>query len=141
MTTFFTSDQHFFHRNVIDFCNRPFENVEEMNESLIDAWNKVVTKRDTVIQLGDFVFGNYDKWTSILDRLHGDIVFVKGNHDDSKPLKRLVADGYFKEFHEVGKYMKVEGYQLWLSHYPMDIGERPKKYSFLVTSMRLQVDY
>ena len=41
--TFFTSDTHFGHANIIRLCNRPFQNVEEMNEVLIENWNKVVS--------------------------------------------------------------------------------------------------
>ena len=52
--TFFTSDTHFNHANIIRFCNRPFIDVAQMNETLIANWNKVVGEDDTVFHLGDF---------------------------------------------------------------------------------------
>ena len=39
---FFTSDHHFGHDNIIKFCNRPFEDVREMNQVLIERWNKKI---------------------------------------------------------------------------------------------------
>lgn len=54
----FTSDQHFFHGNIIKFCNRPFENIEIMNKVIIDNWNECVGDEDVVFSLGDFVWGN-----------------------------------------------------------------------------------
>lgn len=129
MTIFYTSDQHWHHKNVLEFENRPWGTVEEMNEGLIEAWNKVVKPRDTVHHLGDFSFGNTHQWREILDRLNGKIVLYKGNHDSSRRLKAIQKDDYFKEVHVVGDYFKVHGYQLWLSHYPMEIGLRPRKYS------------
>ena len=45
-TTWFTADHHFGHRNVIRFCNRPFETVEEMDRTMIDNWNAVVRPDD-----------------------------------------------------------------------------------------------
>jgi calcineurin-like phosphoesterase family protein len=45
---FFTADQHFGHKNIIKYCNRPFSSVEEMNKVMIDRWNEIVGKEDTV---------------------------------------------------------------------------------------------
>ncbi|WP_341323496.1 metallophosphoesterase [Solibacillus sp. FSL H8-0523] len=129
MTIFFTADQHFFHKNVLTFEQRPFATVEEMNEALIQAWNRVVGYLDTVYVIGDFVFHKYANWVEILERLRGQIVLIRGNHDDNKVVKRLVNEGYFYDYHDVGVYLKVDGHQLWLSHYPMEIGLRPKKWS------------
>jgi len=55
--TFFTSDTHFNHANIIKFCDRPFKDVELMNETLIANWNRVVGLDDTVFHLGDFCLG------------------------------------------------------------------------------------
>ena len=43
----FTSDLHLGHRAVINFQDRPFGTVEEMNEALIKNWNFLVAKNDT----------------------------------------------------------------------------------------------
>jgi calcineurin-like phosphoesterase family protein len=51
---YFTSDHHFWHANIIRYCNRPFATIEEMNESMIMAWNEVVSPNDDVYYLGDF---------------------------------------------------------------------------------------
>lgn len=66
---FFTSDTHFYHGNIIRFCNRPFEDVEMMNETIISNWNNTVGLDDTVFHLGDFCLGGSAEWTKILDRL------------------------------------------------------------------------
>ena len=79
---FFTSDTHFGHENIITFCNRPFESIEEHDRVLIQNWNSVVTPDDTVFHLGDFCFGNGYKWYEILGQLNGHIYLIRGNHDD-----------------------------------------------------------
>lgn len=81
MTTFFTADTHFGHKNVIAMCNRPFSSVEEMDEALIRNWNKKVRPFDTVYHLGDFKLRAGASIRKYLDRLHGKVHLIRGNHD------------------------------------------------------------
>lgn len=79
---FFTSDLHFGHENVIRFDNRPFDTVEEMDEEMIKRWNAKVGKGDIVYVLGDFIWkAATNEAVSIIRRLNGQIILIKGNHD------------------------------------------------------------
>lgn len=79
---YFIADTHFFHEKIIKMCNRPFDNVEEMNKKLIENWNKKVTDDDTVYILGDVSFkGSKENTISILKQLKGKKILIKGNHD------------------------------------------------------------
>ena len=125
----FTSDHHFFHRNILKHENRPFDSVEEMNEYLIDKWNEHVEQNDIVYHMGDIVWGGYDRWKEVLPRLNGEIHLILGNHDKSNVAYRMRKEGYLKEVYEVGHRLKVGKHLLWLSHYPMEIGLRLRKWS------------
>lgn len=86
-----TSDLHFFHANIILYCNRPWitpdgqPNVAAMNEALIRNWNETVSPDETTYVLGDFGFGKLSKKPGSLgeirNRLNGKIVLIRGNHD------------------------------------------------------------
>ena len=83
MKTFFTSDLHFGHSNIIIYDNRPFSSVDEMDLELIKRWNAKVSNEDTVYVIGDMFIGiNPDYIYNILDSLNGNIVLIKGNHDN-----------------------------------------------------------
>ena len=112
---FFTSDTHFNHANIIKFCQRPFKDVDEMNETLMMNWNKVVGPDDTVFHLGDFCLGSSIEWTKLLDRLNGKIYLVLGNHD----LKNM-RQGFINRFEHVAMAMCIQigKNRIHLSHYP-----------------------
>ena len=84
-----TSDTHFNHANIIKYCNRPFSSVEEMNETIIANWNKVVSERDIVYHLGDFALGDKSLIPNILRRLNGCIKVIMGNHDNLDIMLKL----------------------------------------------------
>ena len=61
MSNYYISDTHFGHSNIIDFDYRPYKNVQEMDETLINNWNSIVSNEDTVYILGDFCWLKEDK--------------------------------------------------------------------------------
>lgn len=118
---YFTSDHHFGHANIIRFCNRPFKDVPEMNEAMIERWNEKIKRNDRVYHLGDFALTHKEKLESILDRLNGKIYLIAGNHESSAIQLRNKFE-WIKEYHE----LKVPdpdgqgGYQrIMLFHYAM----------------------
>lgn len=113
---FFTSDTHWGHTNILEFCNRPYKNVEEMNHCLIDNWNKKVPADGLVFHLGDFAWGGYPFWKNIRDQLNGKIILIKGNHDE----KNLTTTGAQELFEHVAYQMKIriEGRAIYLNHNP-----------------------
>jgi calcineurin-like phosphoesterase family protein len=89
--TWFTADLHLGHRNIIDYCNRPFATVEQMNETIVARWNERVAPEDTAWLLGDVAMGRLDKTLPLLARLNGRKYLVAGNHD--RPFHGYKPDG------------------------------------------------
>jgi calcineurin-like phosphoesterase family protein len=111
---FFTSDTHFYHENILKYCNRPFASVEEMNEKLIANWNSVVGKNDIVWHLGDFSFGSKDHIPKIVSKLNGRINLVMGNHDRHK-IKFYYESGFNRVY---DRQILINGFVI-LSHAPL----------------------
>lgn len=114
--TFFTSDLHFGHINIIRLCNRPFETQEEMDAALLSNWNAKVGVNDTVYILGDLFFRAVTI-EPILRALHGRKHLILGNHDSSWTSKVNLSD-YFESVQTVKEIM-LDGTPLTLCHYPM----------------------
>lgn len=111
----FTSDTHFNHNAILNFCNRPFDTIEEHDQQLINNWNSVVKPDDTVFHLGDFCFGGRPKWQSIIEQLNGHIILILGNHD----FKQL-TQGIEALFDYVTQQMKIQigTRTVYLNHFP-----------------------
>ena len=109
---FIIGDPHFMHRNIIKYCNRPFETVEEMNETLIKNWNKVVGKYDIVYILGDFALCGKDKIIEIASQLNGRKRLILGNHDGAS------IETYKAAFEYVYNHSIILDEFFILSHYP-----------------------
>lgn len=113
--TFLVSDTHFGHAGVCKFLRedgtklRPWDDPNEMDEEMIKLWNDTVRPNDKVYHLGDVVINR--KALSILDRLNGDKVLIKGNHDIFK------LEDYTKYFRDIRSYHVVNG--MILSHIPV----------------------
>jgi len=121
MTTWVTSDLHFYHKNIMKFCPETrgrFRDVDHMNEEIVRIWNDVVAEDDLVYNLGDVTFGNaYKTATEILQRMNGRQILIKGNHDP-KPLKDVHFRNCFEEIHD---YLEIKhmGKKIVLFHYPL----------------------
>ena len=112
---FFTSDQHFNHANIIKYANRSFNNISEMNQTMINNWNNVVSKADTVFILGDFCFAPAVGWEKILKQLAGDKVLILGNHDYKNFHPNLYP--YFIDVRDRME-IQIESQKIMLDHYP-----------------------
>lgn len=112
---FYISDLHFGHENIIKFDNRPWFNIADMNNALIDNWNSVVGNDDIVYVLGDMFWCKSDEAIQILDKLNGQKFLIKGNHD------RCNDGKFIKKFVKVTEYLEVDdnGRKVVLCHYPM----------------------
>lgn len=118
MKTFVIADTHFGHGNIIKYCNRPFCSAEEMDEVIIKNWNETVSKRDTVIHLGDFGLCKKDRLQEIIGNLNGKKILIMGNHD-------IYPEQFYRDagFAVVSKYpILYEGFWL-MSHEPLILSE------------------
>lgn len=149
MTTFFTSDTHFWHYNVISYSGRKIyddlpagsvptfksraEICEDMNNLLINNWNRVVKPNDTIFHLGDFAFCGRTKAEEIIQRLHGIKYWIRGNHDHELAKKLVhhfiwVRDYYVYRHHD---QIQSDDYQdgtqyhqpIVLCHFPIESWE------------------
>ena len=116
-----TADTHFGHYNIIKHCYRPWT-IGEHDDKLVDNWNSVVGKRDTVFHLGDFaMFKSEDvdnrmkAYRKTRMRLNGKVHLVIGNHDS------MSRDTYdcFTKVYDFGTEVKVDGEKIVICHYPM----------------------
>lgn len=119
---YITSDNHFLHKNIVKYCNRP----ENHNRLMIDNWNNTVKDEDYVIVAGDFSAGvgavqnGVELLKKISKSLKGHKFLVKGNHDH-------FSDDFY--INELG-FEKVMGYMIYkdnlICHYPLEINTYTK---------------
>lgn len=103
------SDLHFGHKNIHLFRSElGVANEEEHNELIIDRWNSVIRKRDTVWVLGDACF-SIDR-LPLFNKMNGNKHIVLGNHD-------VDAVYFLPYFNRVTGFAKYKG--AWLSHAPI----------------------
>jgi calcineurin-like phosphoesterase family protein len=126
MTTWFTADFHFSHARIIELSNRPFKDVDEMDQTLIENFNSVVKPEDTVYALGDIALGKIATSLPLVGLLNGYKILSPGNHDrvfsgeKEKSIVRFTPE-YLKVFQEiVGENIEINlgGHRLNLSHFP-----------------------
>jgi len=116
---FYTSDLHFFHKNICKLTDRHLVTCQEDHtEWLINLWNNQVKKVDCVYVLGDVSFGNIDITKNVLTKLNGHIIVIKGNHDKERDLNHFKLDQLLVDFHDYLE-IRIQGVKTCMSHYPM----------------------
>ena len=114
--SYFISDYHIGHANVMRFDERPFDNLDDMEKKLIEKWNNKVTNEDTVYCLGDMFWCDDKKAHEILKALKGKKILIPGNH--TKGIKDAKNR---KMFEHISDYIEehIDGKQIIMSHYPI----------------------
>ncbi len=120
MPTYFTSDWHLRHSNIIKYAKRPFNNVLEMNKAILDMFFATVKKGDTVYFLGDFAFSSksqFSKIVELLEQITETTIFhcILGNHDYKI---QNVLEQHCKSISPL-RTINLEGEKITLCHYPM----------------------
>lgn len=113
---YFISDLHIGHANAIKYDNRPFADITEMNNKIIENWNSRVKTDDTVYILGDFIWAKEYLWPFYVEPLAGKKVLIRGNHDPmefSTATKRL--------FQKITNLMEIkeDSKHIVMCHYPI----------------------
>lgn len=120
----FTSDLHFWHKNICKYCGRPYDSIEEMNQGIVANWNSVVKEDDTVFVLGDLGFCGIEKLRPLMEQLNGTIYLVQGNHDSDKVVNKLVEEEIIKAITTLCHIIitgdeECPDQELTLCHFPM----------------------
>lgn len=150
--TFFTSDTHFGHANIIRYSKRPFllpgdvvtingkeewanksikkSRADEMDALLYSNWNTTIGPNDTVYHLGDLCFGDTKSVLNCLSKLNGRINFIYGNHDSALRVVGYDLIHFYADLKNrirfLGDYQEVvvEGQEITLAHYAMHVWNR-----------------
>ena len=114
--TYFTSDLHLGHTNILTLCNRPFSDIDQMDAALIANWNRKVKKNDVVYLIGDVVWDK-KKVGYYMEQLQGKKILITGNHDATW-VKKEECQAYFAS---VQPYLELHlnGHPVTMCHYPM----------------------
>lgn len=139
----FTSDMHYGHHNIIEYTNRPFSGVTEMNEALIDNWNATVNDGDIVYVLGDVAMGKIEDSLALLPRLKGFKRLIPGNHDRCWKGNGKKHEPWIKRYADVGfdittqSSITVDNHIFMMDHFPYR-GESEIEREDRYTEWRLQ---
>jgi calcineurin-like phosphoesterase family protein len=116
----FTSDNHFYHKNILKFqaeAGTRFGNdANEMNELMISKWNSQVALADKVYCLGDFSFGKPELTEAILKRLNGQLNLIRGNHEHWLTQE---TEQYFEDIRDY-REITIDGIKIVLFHFPIE---------------------
>ena len=112
---YFTSDNHFGHNRIIQYCERPFDNIHIMDQVIFDRINETVGVDDTLYILGDFCFRGKKPIEYLSRIMCQDVHICLGNHDKRNDYKDDLQG--FSSVQEVKEIIYCNQ-RIYLSHYP-----------------------
>lgn len=133
MKRWFTSDLHIGHTNIINYCNRPFNDVVDMSRELVKRWNSFVLPDDTVYVVGDVFLTTFYVGQRVLSSMNGTKILIKGNHDRGAPA--MIKAG-FSEVHKELELTLQNGSKIMMNHYPLPTSKIPDDVDVLVHGHR-----
>ncbi len=116
---YYSADWHLSHKNIIKYENRPFDNIDDMNQTLIYNHNSILTPDDIWFFLGDFSFANKDTTAEVLSQLNGSKILIAGNHDRLILKQHKSLQSFFIAVVKDYLIIKDQGKQILLSHIPI----------------------
>ena len=142
----FTSDLHFWHKNICKYCDRPYNTIEEMNQGIIDNWNSIVKDDDIVFLLGDMGFCGIEKLRPLMSQLKGKIYLIQGNHDSDKVVARLYEEDLIEDYFKMLEITIINdeecpNQQLTLCHFPMIDWYNKEKGSWMIHGHQHQLPH
>ena len=120
-----TSDLHLCHDRGFIYEPRGFQNIDDMNKTIIKNWNNIVNPEDDVYCLGDIMLNDNEAGLNFLKQLKGNIHIVLGNHDTDTRAK-LYKTCYNVVEVELALKIKYNGYRFFMTHYPCFTGNLEK---------------
>ena len=123
---FFTSDEHYGHFNILQYDARPFTDLREMEETMVERHNSIVGEDDVTYHLGDFSW-RPDQMKFILDKLNGRHILITGNHDRCSHVKPKGKEKWTRYYIESG-FSEITSYiitdfpglgRCMMSHFPL----------------------
>ena len=136
MAVFVTSNLQLGRPSALKKYNREYEDVDDMTKKMIDKWNEVVTKDDTVYHIGNFAWDPKTAQEALL-RLNGQIYFILGEHDQA--LETLQSKGMLRNRVQiVNDFVDLPQHNAALSYWPMKVwpGKSKKQYSIIGYPMK-----
>lgn len=121
----FSSDTHFGHNRAFIYEPRGFSNIYEHDKTIINNWNSLVDNNDEVYLLGDIMLGDNEYGLNCLKQLKGRIHIVRGNHCTDARMELYKQCWNVIEITE-GQYLKVNGQNFYLCHYPTNTSNLEK---------------
>ena len=133
---YYIADCHFFHGTLnTKMDQRGFKDVEAMNEYMIKKWNVKVKHNDEVVIIGDFSWGSAEETNKLLNKLHGRLYLIQGNHDrflsnGNYNARRFVWIKPYAEMHDTGRKVVLCHYPImcYNGQYRLDEKGNPKTY-------------